>query len=812
MSSLQSFLRISVLAAATLTVLSAHASPNPYAFHGSRDGRTDNAAHTLEVGTVADVLEYPRLVDASGITACDRYFGWNGQPATPTEELKILCGKYQFFFEHYGAQGFPKQLYDFNARWYSEFLGDEMEKLGLVPNPELGRDVTDVTVTPAGTCVKTKTVCDRWFLWWCQSEHKECVQRTTRDEYAERYTVVDTHLPIGVVPSPKQVFGMDAYGMTCAACHTSMLPDGRFAVGMGANRMNYGQIILGFQGPLQSSLSSLMALAEATSAQDLLKNLTAEVPELGELTGLLDLMQMHPDLQFNNPSTKLALSGAGYEAAMADLKVGTCYYEDPARTRILLCDVNHESKGPLARRQAAARLRQRFERELGGVYTSDWELPFTLTWGDAYCLPAPQRPSWYGGSNNSQWSQYIPGLLPSTNLNRAAEACHGRRWNWRFWSDFTKTFIDLVQRMGSGGARIPVIDLNAQSNFTVLAHGTLDFLTFPTSEDSVFTVSKMPSLFGMPTPAEVAAHPKMRRGDGSPTQVLGLAGGSAEAFDFVQSFPLISQSVDPRFVKCDEPGIAGHWSAVPNESCRVKTETLEPLAAYLRSLRTPAPVSPAPQMVPAEVVAGRATFEQRCQQCHSGPQGQTPGIFAFSAPGRAGLAPVPSCDAVPSVQWSDGVPRAAIYNDCSPSYKPDRMPQVLGYIDTDPTYSQVFDPDPSTGESSAAELNSLDGTPTEGVKGQRLNGVAYTRALLHHGKVESLGELLCAAGTRRATAWQRQMGECMSYNLSTDADLEAYRQGHGVCLHVWYPMQGHEFGCDMSDAERKALIAYLETL
>ncbi|MCG8587792.1 MAG: hypothetical protein MJE66_00725 [Proteobacteria bacterium] len=784
-------------------------APEPGAFFGAPSGLTDNAAETRDVGGFDEVLEYDRLVDENGITACDVYFGWAGQVRETSEAQKLLCGKYQFFYEHWGTPGIPSDLTDFALRWFGGMQGHEMAKLGFYPDANPRRLVTDVEPIQAGQCVETERQCTSWW-WWgsCRRHEDVCVRTAPEDSWREVYTLGEDNLPIGLTRSPGRAFGLESSALTCASCHFGAMPDGRYAVGMGNVNQNYQTLIGGLLAPMQATLSAVTVLLENPVIEGALDLIGGAIPQLQNLLELLPLLSMHPAAQFNDPATQMALGGPALEDALDDVKVGTCYYKDPARTEFILCDQGHEQKGTAAARAAAGAFRARLESQHGTVYTQDWPWGMKVVFGDTYCVPWPSRPSWYGGSNDVPWSSYAVSLFPSRTLENMAEACEGARWNVDYWLDFTGNMVNLLLSMFSGGGSLPPLTATNQDAFFTLSHGTQDFLTFPLSEDGVWTVSAIPSLFGVGDDSEYDAHPGTHTGNGELTHLFGHLGGVPGLKEFAKSFVLIGGGTDPRYVECTTPDIVGNWNARPDETCTVSDEVVAPLAAYLYSLKTPHPLeAPGPQ---AE--AGRQVFAQNCLQCHNGPRAESPGVFAFAEPSVEGLQLLPVCaPGARSTEWSDSPQAVPTFNECIPAYMQDQRPNYLGVIGTEPWYSRIFNPDPDTGLLNETLIR-IDGMVTQGVKAQRLTGVRYRNRFLHHGAVDSLEELLCMPGTRRASAAERNAESCMFHDLDSPGAEEAYRAGTPICAENWAPLRGHEFGCDLGAADQTALIEYLESL
>ncbi len=783
----------------------------PFSLFGPRDGVNANAAHTVDVGnTIDDILEHDRLIAPDGTTACDKYFGWGGEPVVKTEEQKILCGKYQFFYEHWSTEGLPKMMVEFNEKWFPQFFGNEFEKLGYTPNRHFKRVVTDVVPLAAGERGQRQQ-CDAGFSN-CQTVEGPVA---TEDTWQEVYTLVaDDQLPVGFQLGPKKSFGFDGAGFACAGCHMGRLPDGRYAVGMANQHLNYGQLLTGFLAPTQVSTAAM------TSQQDprfgeLLAVFAEYVPEMKKVGEFMTTMNMHPGMMFNNPSTAHAHYGPAYEAMMNDLKLGTCYYGRYGE--LLRCDHHNAQRGPDAYRQIADDMLALLQEKNGTVTTGEWVMAMKEFYGVAYCLPAPMTPAMIGAGEDVEWAQFEPSPDPSQTFKNMAESCSGLRWNIEYWREFSQ----LLAALGNPQLlSAPMLSVSDQDLLINAGFNVLDFLLRPLSDDLVWTLSKIANVVGIPDQATLDAHPNMRTAGGRNTQMLSMAGTGRSLTQFASGFVMLSGSVDPRFVECDDPNIVGNWEASPNGSCRVRSEYVQPLVAYIESLKTPYPVNDV-AVANADIQRGAKLFEQECQACHDGPSGQSSGVFLFGQ--REELTEIPLCapDQRP-VEWSDTVPPEPTYHHCRPVYTEvpadvdieEDISRFVGFIATDPTYGRFAQPDPETGRAGVnPELAKL-GKLSQGVKAQRLTGVRYKSELLHHGQLHDLDELLCRAGTRRETAEQRSQTFCMGYDLTSSEGLETYKanNGDGICLQDWQPLAGHEFGCELSDDDKGQLIDYLKTL
>lgn len=129
------------------------------------------------------ILEHGTLPDA-----CAAY------EADPNNRKKmLLCGKYMFFYESYGTLGAPTALIEYLLDNYPEpnLIGPGFAAQGMILDPN----------SPNG-------------------------------------------YPLGLAPTRPINTGMQALAFTCASCHFTQLPDGRYAVGGGNLDYDYGGQIL----------------------------------------------------------------------------------------------------------------------------------------------------------------------------------------------------------------------------------------------------------------------------------------------------------------------------------------------------------------------------------------------------------------------------------------------------------------------------------------------------------------------------------------------------------------------------------------
>lgn len=152
-------------------------SGDPFAIQpDTSEGLTNTSAD------LAAVLENGELE-----TACAR------SEANPGDRrLRLLCGKYLFFYGTFDTAGVPTAIADFLLGNFPDHIGPGFEKLGMIPDPNSMNA-----------------------------------------------------LPLGLAPSaPITGTDIQTYAFTCASCHFGRLPDGRYAVGAANHAYEYGKMNL----------------------------------------------------------------------------------------------------------------------------------------------------------------------------------------------------------------------------------------------------------------------------------------------------------------------------------------------------------------------------------------------------------------------------------------------------------------------------------------------------------------------------------------------------------------------------------------
>lgn len=235
-----------------------------------------------------------------------------------------------------------------------------------------------------------------------------------------------------------------------------------------------------------------------------------------------------------------------------------------------------------------------------------------------------------------------------------------------------------LKLLGAGNAG--ELTIEEQERFLGLRTGTMDFLTKPLVDDGVWTVSRLLPLWNLPNAEQrAAAH--------MPHEMLAWTGGVSSLEEFLVGFVVIGVG-------------ASEWPV----------ERLEPLAEYVRSLRTPALES-----AEVDVSTGAALFlSAGCAGCHDGPSGESHRTFAFSE------------------------------------------------IGTDDAYAEIYNPAINNG-SPCCGLGGDQTFVTRGVKAPRLAGMPWQTRLLHNGSLDSLEELFCLVPRPMVqTRAQTAMGHMMT--------------------------------------------------
>jgi hypothetical protein len=148
----------------------------------------------------------------------------------------------------------------------------------------------------------------------------------------------------------------------------------------------------------------------------------------------------------------------------------------------------------------------------------------------------------------------------------------------------------------------PTITNEIEHDYSEWPTGTMDFLIAPLPvDDHVHTVSKIEPLWGIPSPAEVAAA-------GMPSALLATTGDAPDLDTFVWAF-----------------------SVVGGATTQTTAAQRAPLVQYVLSLRAPSnPTPPDPTLAST----GAALYVSKgCAGCHDGPRGSGKRAYGFSEVG-----------------------------------------------------------------------------------------------------------------------------------------------------------------------------------
>ncbi len=174
-----------------------------------------------------------------------------------------------------------------------------------------------------------------------------------------------------------------------------------------------------------------------------------------------------------------------------------------------------------------------------------------------------------------------------------------KKMDQAFRSEFLITSLGLLGEVFSGN--VPQQTDEQKAAFMTLQPGTMDFLTAPIADDSVWSVSTIMPLWNLPNAQE-------RQAAGMPHEMLSWTAGGHTLMGFLSGFVAIGK------------GDTTTWTH----------EKLLPLEEYIRSLKAPA----GPAQDVAAVERGRLLFtEQSCVDCHSGPAGMGTRPYTFDEMG-----------------------------------------------------------------------------------------------------------------------------------------------------------------------------------
>ncbi len=315
------------------------------------------------------------------------------------------------------------------------------------------------------------------------------------------------------------------------------------------------------------------------------------------------------------------------------------------------------------------------------------------------------------GNMELEYGRFIAGLGSAINLSvdpetemvdpRIKEELLPHVEQAEMREDYGEALAGLVTELLSLGMNGP-FDVSAQSRFLDLQPGTMDFLTPPLLDDEVWTVSRILSLWNLPSAEQ-------REAMDMPTEMLSWTGGTNRLDQFIVGFVAL--------------GVADTevWTQ----------ERIEPLEAYIRSLRVPPLES---ELDDDAVARGAAVFvEEGCLDCHMGPSGESNQAYSY---------------------------------------------EELG---VDDQMQYIFGPDENGTLCCGLDDGGESYVVTGGIKAPRMTGIDFQTRFLHNGSVESLDQLFC---------------------LEDRPEDDALGQGS----------QGHTYGCELAESERRDLITYLRSL
>lgn len=212
---------------------------------------------------------------------------------------------------------------------------------------------------------------------------------------------------------------------------------------------------------------------------------------------------------------------------------------------------------------------------------------------------------------------------------------------------------------------------------------------------------------------------------------------------------------------------------------------VDPFVAFMGSMASP----PAPAQDAAMVAAGQAIFtRERCDSCHHVDAIAMNGVTTYDN-AIGGHDRFPGDD--------PAFPQGSIHTDYLHRILIDGPPPMDGGVDAGTFDAGMFDAGPTSDPGRDALLRfitrqRLSVRFSDGYRVDDLHGLWATAPYLHNGSVPTLDDLLRPAAAR-PTSFMR--GTFL-------VDTTQPANGNG----------GHEFGTTISDADRTALVAYLNSL
>jgi hypothetical protein len=234
---------------------------------------------TNESKNLNDILEDGQLHGS-----CDRYYD---DIEHASEYLKLMCGKWMYFYDGFDLGGIPAPMIDLLLRYTPESMGESFKEFGLIPDP----------YAPKG-------------------------------------------LPLGLVKG-QQLNGVDSVAFGCASCHFAQVSDGRYSVGAANHNYDYGKQILSLIfTPMQAVMPGFVSpLLIDSMVSNYLK---PQVDELLDNTSLLNIgVTMMPIMslffgetavEFPMPSLENQRQYMSWKPGVQDFVINPSGLDDKAHT------------------------------------------------------------------------------------------------------------------------------------------------------------------------------------------------------------------------------------------------------------------------------------------------------------------------------------------------------------------------------------------------------------------------------------------------------------------------------------------------
>jgi mono/diheme cytochrome c family protein len=220
-----------------------------------------------------------------------------------------------------------------------------------------------------------------------------------------------------------------------------------------------------------------------------------------------------------------------------------------------------------------------------------------------YAVGAPNHAYAYGQMNLDiavLTALSVPGADPSQHDADAVAAVQPLRDRMAAHPEIGTALLQaLLPLISGGGAAQPTFSAMNEHHYAHWRTGTMDFLIEPLPmDDGVHTISKISSLWSLPSGDELAAR-------GITSAQLGWTGGTQSLLHFMRGFVDLGG------------GTIADWP----------DDRLGPVMDYVYSLRAPANPSPPDAMAAAR---GATTFGASCLSCHDGPRGMGQRPYDFT--------------------------------------------------------------------------------------------------------------------------------------------------------------------------------------